>query len=60
MIEDAEIFISRIPSEAVGVVFLDKGTPVQPDPEALEKYQRNAGARRGLWPSSSEISSGHA
>ncbi len=57
MIEDAESFISRIPSEAVGFIFLDKGTPVQPDLDALEKYQRNPGARRGLWPSSPEISS---
>ena len=57
MIEDAEDFINRIPSEAVGFIFLDGGAPVQPDPDALEKYQRNPGARRGLWPSSSEISS---
>lgn len=57
MIEDAERFISRIPSKVVGVVFLDGETPVRPDLNALEKYQRKAGARRGLWPSSSEISS---
>jgi hypothetical protein len=38
MLESAERFIGRIPSDAVGVVFLDAGKPVQPDVEALEKY----------------------
>lgn len=57
MIEDAGRFISRIPSEAVGVVFLESGKPVQPDPDALGKYQRHAGAPGGVWPSSPEISS---
>ena len=33
MIEDAEQFISRIPSDAVGVVFLEGEKPVQPDLE---------------------------
>lgn len=57
MIEDAEGFISRIPSDAVGFVFLADGTPVQPDVEALGRYQRRAGAPGGVWPSSAEISS---
>ncbi len=57
MIESARDFISRIPSDAVGVVFLDGDKPVQPDLDHLEKYRRNPGARRGLWPSSPEISS---
>lgn len=57
MIEDAERFIGRIPSDAVGVVFLVRGKPVQPDVETLDKYQRHAGARGGVWPSSPEISS---
>ena len=35
MIEDAERFISRVPSDAVGLLFLKHGTPVQPDVEAL-------------------------
>jgi hypothetical protein len=29
---------------------------VQPDVNALDKYRRNPGAPRGLWPSSPEIS----
>jgi len=57
MIEEAESFIAQMPSEAVGFVFLEDGKPVQPDTAALERYQRRAGSRRGLWPSSSEISS---
>ncbi len=48
MIEDAENFIARLPSDAVGVVFLDGDKPVQPDLTMLEKYQRNPGAPRGL------------
>jgi len=56
MIEEAERFISDIPSDAVGVVFLDSGKPVQPDVEALGKYERKAGAPGGVWPTSPEIS----
>jgi nucleotidyltransferase AbiEii toxin of type IV toxin-antitoxin system len=57
MIEDAERFISRIPSDAVGFVFLEGEKPVQPDVEALGTYQRHAGRPGGVWPSSVEISS---
>jgi len=44
MIEHAGQFVGRIPSDAVGFVFLEGGEPVQPDLEALEKYRRHAGA----------------
>jgi len=57
MIEDAERFIGRIPSDAVGFVFMEDGKLVQPDPEVLGRYQRHAGAPGGVWPSSPEISS---
>ncbi len=56
MIEDAESFIAKLPSDAVGVIFMDGEKPVQPDVNALNKYQRNPGAVRGFWPSSPEIS----
>jgi nucleotidyltransferase AbiEii toxin of type IV toxin-antitoxin system len=56
MIEDAESFIAKLPSDAVGVIFMDGEKPVQPDVSALDKYQRNPGAVRGFWPSSPEIS----
>jgi hypothetical protein len=55
MIEDAERFISEIPSDDVGVVFLDGDKPIQPEMGALAKYQRRSGARRGMWPSSAGI-----
>jgi hypothetical protein len=57
MIEDAARFIGRIPSDAVGFVFLEGEKPVQPDIEALGKYRRHAGAPGGVWPSSPDISS---
>ena len=56
MLEDAGRFIRGIPSDAVGVVFLDGGKPVQPSLERMGKYQRHAGAPGGVWPSSPEIS----
>jgi hypothetical protein len=56
MIEDAESFIAKLPSDAVGVIFMDGEKPVQPDVNALDKYRRNPGAPRGFWPSSPEIS----
>jgi hypothetical protein len=55
MIEAAHVFIARLPSEAVGVVFMDGDTAVQPDLTVLDKYKRNPGAPRGFWPSSPEI-----
>jgi hypothetical protein len=55
MIEDAETFVAKLPSDAVGVVFMAAETPVQPDLNALEKYQRRPGATSGLWPSSPDI-----
>lgn len=55
MIEDAESFIAKLPSDAVGVVFMDGDRAVQPDVDALDKYQRNPGAPRGFWPSSPDI-----
>jgi hypothetical protein len=56
VIDSAEQFIDRIPSDAVGFVFLEGGKPVQPDVDALGRYQRHAGAPGGVWPSSPEIS----
>lgn len=57
MIEDAEGFIGRIPSDAVGFVFLAGEKAVEPDLESIGKYQLHAGAPGGVWPSSPEISS---
>lgn len=56
MIEDAERFIAKLPSDAVGVIFMEGEKPVQPDVNKLGEYQRNPGALVGLWPSPPEIS----
>jgi hypothetical protein len=57
MLDDAELFVSELPSNAVGFVFLDGDKPVQPELRDLSRYQLHAGARHGHWPSSSEIGS---
>jgi hypothetical protein len=57
MLEDAERFIREISCKDIGLVFLDRGKPVQPDLNALDKYKRHTGARRGIWPTSPEITS---
>ena len=55
MIENAEAFIAKLPSDAVGVIFMDGERAVQPDVNRLSMYQRKAGAPGGLWPSSPDI-----
>jgi hypothetical protein len=55
MLEHAEAFVQELPSEAVGLLFLEGDRPVQPDPSRLDRYRRHAGARRGHWPSSPAI-----
>jgi len=57
MIEDAEIFVGRIPSDEVGFVFPDGDKAVQPEAGSWDRYQRRAGSRGGLWPTSSQIGS---
>ena len=57
MLSDAEAFVAKLPSNASGVVFLQDGKCVQPDIASLSAYVRHEGARRGHWPSSSEIGS---
>ena len=55
MLEDAGNFIAKLPSDAVGVVFMEGDRAVQPDVNLLGKYRRNPGAPRGYWPSSPQI-----
>jgi hypothetical protein len=52
---EAEAFVTRMPTEKLGLLFLQAGEVVQPDPALLESYQTHAGQRRGQWPSSGEI-----
>ncbi len=56
-LEEADAFVRRMPTDALGVLFLTDGVPVQPDPDRLGDYAVHAGARRGHWPSSPEIGS---
>ena len=55
LLREAESFVTRMPTDKAGLLFLKKGEIVQPDPDHLEEYQTHAGRRRGHWPSSFEI-----
>lgn len=55
VLEEAEAFVTRMPTDKVGLLFLKEGQVVQPDPDRLDSYQTHAGQRRGQWPSSAEI-----
>ena len=52
---DAETFVAVMPSEKAGLLFLQAGRPVEPDPSRLAAYAEHAPQRRGHWPSSPEI-----
>jgi hypothetical protein len=54
-LDEAETFVTRMPTDKMGVLFLKDGQVVQPDPGRLPDYQTHAGQRRGQWPSSAEI-----
>jgi len=56
-LDEAEAFVTKMPTEKAGLLFLKNGQVVQPDPEQLDGYQTHAGARRGQWPTNSEIAS---
>jgi hypothetical protein len=57
LLNEAEAFVARMPTEKAGLLFLENGRVVQPDPEHLDRYQTHAGQRRGHWPASAEITS---
>lgn len=54
-LDEAEAFVTRMPTEKAGLLFLDGDKVVQPDPDHLDRYVTHAGQRRGHWPSSPEI-----
>ena len=56
VLNEAEAFVTRMPTDKVGLLFLKDGNIVQPDPNRLEDYTTHAGQRHGHWPSSAEIS----
>jgi len=55
-LDEVEAFVARMPTDKIGLLFLQAGHVVQPDPDCLNDYQTHAGQRRGQWPSSPEIS----
>ena len=55
-LDQAEAFVARMPTDKLGLLFLEAGEVVQPDPDRADAYQTHAGQRRGQWPSSPEIS----
>ena len=56
MLSGAEAFVLCLPTDKVGLLFLQDDKIVQPDPERLDQYQSHGGKNRGHWPSSPEIS----
>jgi hypothetical protein len=54
-LDAADQFVATMPSDKAGLLFLDAGCPVQPDPSRLDAYVTHAPKRRGHWPSSPEI-----
>jgi hypothetical protein len=54
-LDEAESFVTRMPTGKMGLLFLKDGQVVLPDPACLPDYQTHAGQRRGQWPSSPEI-----
>ena len=56
-LDEAEAFVTRMPTDKLGLLFLQGGKVSQPDPDNLEIYQTHAGQRRGHWLASAEISS---
>jgi hypothetical protein len=55
ILEEAEAFVAQMPSAKAGLLFLEGGKVVQPDPTHLDTYQPHAGQRKSHWPSSPEI-----
>ncbi|MGO9258926.1 MAG: hypothetical protein ACLQU1_21785 [Bryobacteraceae bacterium] len=55
VLDQAEAFVTRMPTDKWGLLFLKGGQVVEPDPSRLEDYQTHAGQRRGQWPASAEI-----
>jgi hypothetical protein len=54
-LDEAEVFVSRMPTDKLGLLFLQSGKVVQPNPDHLESYITHAGQIGGHWPASPEI-----
>jgi hypothetical protein len=56
-LDGADAFVQAMPAGKEGLLFLERGVPVRPDPANLAPYAEHEGRRRGHWPSSSDITS---
>lgn len=54
-LDEAEAFVTRMPTDKMGLLFVQDGKVVQPDPDHLERSATHAGQRRGQWPTSPAI-----
>jgi hypothetical protein len=54
-LEEAEAFVTRMPTDKMGLLFIKNGEVTQPDPDRLQSYEPHAGQRRGHWPTNPEI-----
>jgi hypothetical protein len=54
-LDEAEAFVVRMPTDKLGLLFLDAGKVAQPDPDHLDRYELHAGQIRGHWPASGAI-----
>jgi hypothetical protein len=54
-LDEAEAFVRRMPTDKMGLLFIEAGRVTQPDPDRLDSYEPHAGQRRGHWPSNPEI-----
>ena len=55
-LDEAEAFITRMPTDKMGLLFFKPVKLCSPTPTGLDDYQTHAGQRRGQWPGSPEIS----
>jgi hypothetical protein len=55
VLTEAEAFVTRMPTDKAGLLFLKQCRVVQPDPGRLDEYQTHAGQKRGQWPTNTEI-----
>lgn len=54
-LDDADSFVTRMPTDKIGLLFIKDSEITQPDPARLEVYLTHAGQRRGHWPTNPEI-----
>jgi len=55
VLSEVEAFVTRMPTDKMGLFFLKGSRVVQPDPDHLAEYETHAGQTRGHWPTSTDI-----